>query len=254
MSKPTVAIFDFACCEGCQLQIVNLEEELVDLISVVQPVEWREAMSEKHEGTVDIGIVEGSITRPEDEARLKKIRERCKVLIALGACATTGGVNKLKNRFPMDEVRREVYGEAADMPHLSTYPTKAVTEVVPVDYRVEGCPIHPPEFTYIVRCLAMGAEPVIPNYPVCVECKMRGNVCRFEYGELCLGPITRAGCDACCPSSGAWCFGCRGLVDDPNLNAAQDILAKYGKTVDDLKKRMVLFNHGQEPTENDTDS
>jgi len=248
MSKPTVAIFDFACCEGCQLQIVNLEEELLDLISVVRPVEWREAMSEKTDGGFDIGIVEGSITRPQDEERVKEIRKRCKILIALGACATIGGVNKLKNRFDMEEVRRVVYGDAADMPHLTTYPTKAVGEVVKVDYRVEGCPINPKEFVYIVRCLATGVEPVIPNYPVCVECKMRENGCRFEYGEICLGPITRAGCDACCPSSGAWCFGCRGFVDDPNVNAAKDVLEKYGKTIEELKSRMWLFNYGQEPT------
>jgi len=250
MSKPTVAIFDFACCEGCQLQIVNLEEELLDLISVVQPVEWREAISDKADGDFDIAIVEGSITRPEDEERLREIRSRCKVLIALGACATMGGVNKLKNKFSMADVRECVYGDDADMPHLNTAPTKSVSEVVKVDYRVEGCPINAEEFTYIVRTLAMGADPVIPNYPVCVECKMRENVCRFEYGELCLGPITRAGCNACCPSSGAWCFGCRGFVDDPNVNAAKDVLDKYGLTIDDLKSRMELFNYGQEPAQN----
>ncbi|NOY80654.1 MAG: cytochrome B [Kiritimatiellaeota bacterium] len=250
MSKPTVAIFDFACCEGCQLQIVNLEEELLDLISVVQPVEWREAMSDKADGDFDIAIVEGSITRPEDEDRVREIRKRCKILIALGACATFGGVNKLKNKFTMDDVRKCVYGDAADMPHLSTAPTKSVCEVVQVDYRVEGCPIDAGEFTYIVRCLAMGTDPVIPSYPVCVECKLRENVCRFEYGELCLGPVTRAGCNACCPSAGAWCFGCRGFVDDPNVNAAKDVLEKYGLTIEDLNSRMELFNYGQEPAEN----
>ena len=131
MSKPRVAVFDFACCEGCQLQIVNLEEELLDLISVVEPVEWREAMTE-HSDIYDIAIIEGSITRPEDEERLKKIRQQAKVLIALGACATIGGVNKLKNRFAMDDVKQCVYGLAAGMPHLNTMPTKSVAEVVPV--------------------------------------------------------------------------------------------------------------------------
>lgn len=246
MSKPRVAIFDFACCEGCQLQIVNLEEELLDLLTIVTPVEWREAMSEQSED-YDIAIVEGSITRPEDEERVKKIRARAKILIALGACATMGGVNKLKNQFDMNEVRKIVYGKDGQMPHLGTAPTKAVGDVVKVDYMVHGCPINNKEFTYIVRCLVMGKKPVVPNYPVCVECKMRGNICRYEYNEVCLGVITRAGCGAPCPSAGFWCFGCRGLVDDPNVQAARDVMDKYGKTVDDLKDRLELFNR-QEPT------
>lgn len=248
MAKPRVAIFDFACCEGCQLQIVNMEEELLDLISVVDPVEWREAMSEKSED-YDIAIIEGSITREEDEERLKQIREKADILVALGACATFGGVNKLKNNFDLDEVRQCVYGADGKKPHLQTAPAKGVKEVVKVDYEIEGCPINEQEFTYVVRCLARGVEPVIPDYPVCVECKMRGNVCRYEYGEICLGPIIRAGCNAPCPSAGFWCFGCRGFIDDPNVNAAKDIMDTYGLTVEDLKSKMRLFNSKQEATD-----
>jgi len=247
MSGPRVAIFDFACCEGCQLQIVNMEEELLDLISVVEPVEWREAMSD-HSDVYDIAIVEGSITRPEDEERLKEIRTHANVLVALGACATTGGVNKLKNKFDISDVKRCVYGDAADMAHLDTAPTKALDEVVRVDYKVHGCPINNKEFAHIVRCLLMGKKPVIPTYPVCVECKMRGNTCRYEYDEICLGPITRAGCEAKCPSGGLWCFGCRGYVDNPNVNAAKDIMKQYGKTIADLRGRMLLFGSKQEYT------
>jgi coenzyme F420-reducing hydrogenase gamma subunit len=213
----------------------------------VEPVEWREAMSDKSE-EFDIAIVEGSITRPIDEERLKEIREKAKVLVAIGSCATTGGVNKLKNNFDMDEVKKIVYGAAADMPHLDTAPTKAASEVVKVDYEVQGCPMHRKEFTYIVRCLALGKEPFIPNYPVCVECKQKENVCRYEYNEICLGVITRAGCEARCPSAGFWCYGCRGYVDDPNVNAARDVMEKYGKTIEDLKSRMLLFGSKQEHT------
>lgn len=245
MSKPRVAIFDFACCEGCQLQIVNLEEEILDLISLVEPVEWREAMSEQSE-EYDIAFIEGSITREEDEERLKKIREKAGFLVALGACATTGGVNKIKNRFEMKDVRKCVYGEHADDPHLNTYPAKSVGEVVKVDYNIHGCPIENAEFGYVVRCVAQGKTPEQPNYPVCVECKLRENACRFEFGEICLGPITRAGCNATCPSAGAWCFGCRGTVDNPNVNAAGDVLEKYGKTVEDLQLKIGLFNQEKE--------
>lgn len=247
MSKPKVAIFDFACCEGCQLQIVNMEEEILDLISLVEPVEWREAMSEQSD-EYDIAIIEGSITRPEDEERLKQIREKAKVLIALGACATIGGVNKLKNNFGMDDVKECVYGDSAKMAHLDTYPTKACDEIVKVDFCVHGCPINNKEFAYIVRSIALGKTPFVPNFPVCVECKMKGNVCRFEYGEICLGPITRAGCEAKCPSGGLWCYGCRGFVDDPNVNAAKDVMEEYGKTIDDLRSRMLLYNSKQEQT------
>jgi coenzyme F420-reducing hydrogenase gamma subunit len=246
--KPRVAIFDFACCEGCQLQFVNLEEEILDLIGAVDVVEWREAMSEQsHE--YDIAIIEGSITRPEDEGKIELIRSRAKVLIALGACATIGGVNKLKNNFDLAEVKKCVYGKDAGMPHLETGMTKAVDEVVKVDYKIHGCPIDRKEFTYIIRSLLLGKKPEIPDYPVCVECKMKENMCLWEVGEICLGPITRAGCGARCPSSEFRCFGCRGYVDKPNVPAAREVMAKYGLTVEQLKSKLVLFGSKQRPTD-----
>ncbi len=240
MSKPRLALFDFACCEGCQLQIVNMEEEILDLISVVHPVQWREAMSEQSE-EYDIAVIEGSITRPEDEERLRRIRERSRFLIALGSCAATGGINNLKNQLNLKEAQRIVYGDAADMPHLDTDSTKSVDEVVLVDFKVLGCPIDKQEFAYIVRCLVLGKTPEIPTYPICVECKLQENTCRYEHGEICLGPITRAGCGARCPSEATWCFGCRGLSDEPNVYAAREVMDKYRKTPSDLEERMALF-------------
>lgn len=248
MSKPRIAIFDFACCEGCQLQFVNMEEELLDLLGVADVVEWREAMSEQSD-EYDIAIIEGSITRLEDEERLKLIRSRAKILIALGACATIGGVNKLKNNFDdLDEVKKCVYGKDAKKPHLATQPTKSVAEVVDVDFCVHGCPIDRKEFTYIVRSLVMGKTPEIPDYPVCVECKANGNPCLWDEGQVCLGPIIRAGCGARCPSNGFRCFGCRGYVDNPNVEAAKDVIDKFNLNLDDLKTKMVLFGSRQEPT------
>jgi len=247
MSKPRIAIFDFACCEGCQLQIVNLEEEILDLLGGAHVVEWREALSEQSE-EYDIAIIEGSITRPEDEERIKEIRAKATILIALGACATFGGINKLKNKFDLNEVRQCVYGSDGDKPHLDTALTKAVDEVVEVDFKVEGCPIDRKEFTYIVRCLLMGKTPDIPLYPVCVECKSNGNPCVWEQGQVCLGPVIKAGCGARCPSNGFRCFGCRGYVDDPNIDAAQDVIEKYDLDVDTLKLKMTLFGSQQEPT------
>lgn len=241
MTKPRVAIFDFACCEGCQLQIVNLEEEILDLINVVDVVEWREAMSEQSHN-YDIAIIEGSITREEDAKRLEVIRSRAKILIALGSCATIGGINKIKNNFDLKEVRQCVYGKDSQMPHLNTERTRAVDEVVQVDYYIHGCPINGTEFAQIMRALLLGKKPFVPNYPVCVECKARETICRYEYNEICLGPIIRAGCNAPCPAAGFRCFGCRGMVDHPNVEAAQEVMDTYHLTVDDLKQKMVLFN------------
>ena len=245
MSKPRVAIFDFACCEGCQLQIVNLEEELLDLLTIVTPVEWREAMSERSD-TYDVAIVEGSVTRPDDAERLRQIRARAGTLVALGACATIGGVNRIKNRFNLAEAGRCVYGEAACLPHLQMAKTRVLHEIVKVDYMIHGCPIDGCEFASAVRALVRGQAPFVPSYPVCVECKRKGIVCRYEYNEICLGPVTRAGCGARCPSKGAWCFGCRGLVDDPNVQAAREVMEFYHKTAADLQDRLDLFNAERE--------
>ncbi|MHC4186841.1 MAG: NADH-quinone oxidoreductase subunit B family protein [Planctomycetota bacterium] len=247
MPKPKVAIFDFSCCEGCQLQIINLEEELLNLIGAIEVVEWREAMSEQS-SEYDIAIIEGSVTKAEDEERLKKIRNKAKILIALGACATIGGINKLKNNFDLSEVTEYVYGEHAGNKIVQTIPTKAVDEVVQVDYKIHGCPIHRPEFISIIRSLLIGKKPEIPEWPVCVQCKAKGNPCLWDYGQICLGPIIRAGCEARCPSAGFRCFGCRGYIDEPNINAAKDVIEKYDLSIEMLKGKMTLFGTGQEPT------
>jgi coenzyme F420-reducing hydrogenase gamma subunit len=246
MKRPRVAIFDFAGCEGCQLQIVNMEEEILDLLTVIDPVQWREAMSESSDA-FDVAIVEGSITRPADEQRLRDIRATATTLVALGACATTGGVNALKNRFDMDEVRRCVYGDRAGMAHLETAPARALHDVVEVDVEIHGCPIDAAEFASVLKALLTGRRPARPADPVCVECKRRETVCRYAYGEICLGPITRAGCHAWCPANGVACFGCRGWVDRPNLSAAQAAVREHGLSEDDLREKMALFGSAQEP-------
>jgi coenzyme F420-reducing hydrogenase gamma subunit len=217
-----------------------MEQDILQLLSVVDVVEWREGISDQSD-RYDIAIVEGSVTRPEDEERLRVIRERADVLIALGACAVTGGINKLKNLFTNDEVRSCVYGEAGGMPHLQTDAVRSLDEVVEVDVQVPGCPIDAGELSHVVRSLLVGKQPIIPSYPVCVECKMNENGCRFDHGEVCLGPVTRAGCNARCPSNGTWCFGCRGLVDEANLPAAREIMQRHGRTFEDLAGRMLLF-------------
>lgn len=242
--KPKVAFFDFASCEGCQLQVVNLEEKILDLIEVVEVVSFREAMKE-HSDEYDIAFIEGSIMRPMDEERLKKIRKNAKILVALGACACIGGINRLRNEWPVEEVKKEVYGDAniEGNKFFDAFPTKAVDEVVDVDFYIPGCPINKVEFAKVVSHLAIGKTPRLPTYPVCVECKKNENICVFELGKFCMGPITRAGCNAICPTYGDGCEGCRGYLDDPKMQQQKDVLRKYGVKFDDMMKRFNMFNY-----------
>ena len=240
MSKPKIAFFDFTCCEGCQLDTLNIDgEALVELLDAVDIVEFREVMSEKAD-SVDIAFVEGSITRESEIPRLKDIRERSKIVIALGACAHIGGINCLKNHLAMEEAQSIVYGEDAET--YDTIATRPIDAVVPVDYVVPGCPINTTELLRTIKELLLGKTPELPNYPVCVECKMAGNICVFELGKTCLGPVTRAGCNAICVTAGRHCWGCRGLVDDPNLDAQKDVLEKYGLSVEEVLEKFKIYN------------
>lgn len=226
IAQPRIAFFDFAGCEGDQLQVANLEEVILDLVRHVEIAAFREAVT-GDEPPYDIAFVEGSITRPEDEDRLRGIREQSKLLIALGACAATGGVNCLKSLLGADEYRELVYGEQASL--FNTYQTRPLSAVVKVDAELHGCPVDRTEMLRVVKDLLLGKQPFIPDYPVCVECKQQGNVCRLHLGQPCLGIITRAGCNACCVSEGATCWGCRGLAPEANLVAARHaLLVQHG--------------------------
>jgi coenzyme F420-reducing hydrogenase gamma subunit len=244
--KPRVAFFDFSSCEGCQLEAINLTgEELLDLVSAVDIVNFREAKTER-EDNYDIAFVEGSVTRESEIPRLQKIRNQAKILVAFGACACIGGVNCLKNHLSMDEVKEIVYGQ--DAKYYDTIPARPINAVVPVDYYVRGCPSQTAELVKVVKALLLGKKPDIPNHPVCVECKMADNVCVFERAMTCLGPVTRAGCGAICVTSGRFCWGCRGLVDEPNTDSEKSILQKYGLTVDQVVEKFKVYNTYAEVT------
>ena len=242
--KPRVAFFDFACCEGCQLTVVQLEEGLLDVVKHVDIVTFREAMTEKSDD-YDVAFVEGSITRPADIPRIEKIRERAKVLVALGACATLGGVNCLKNRFPMEEAMEVVYGK--DAGYFETFPARPVDAVVQVDYYIHGCPINPNEFLKVFHSILQGRPYAVPDRPVCVECRLKENVCLLEKGLTCMGPVTRAGCEALCPSHGTYCFGCRGLVSEPNRDSESHLLQIHGLTPEEVAGRFDIYTHGGYP-------
>lgn len=239
--KPRVAFFDFASCEGCQLTVVQLEEKLVDVISLVDIVTFREAMTEKSD-EYDVAFVEGSVTRQADVDRIEAIRRTAKVLVAMGACAATGGVNCMKNQFSMDDAMGTVYGQDAGF--FDTFPARPVDAVVTVDYYLHGCPINPTEFLSVFHAILQGRPAPPPDHPVCVECRLRENVCLLQKGLTCMGPVTRAGCEAICPSNGYYCFGCRGLVSEPNRESESELLAKYGLTPEGVAGRFGIYAHG----------
>jgi len=240
MAKPKVAFFDFACCEGCQLCALDLTpEQLLDLVGAVDIVEFREAISEKAENGYDVALVEGSLTRESDIPRLQKIRDTASILVAFGACAHIGGINAIKNFQLKEEYQQEVY--PSDPTKYETAEARAISEVVQVDAFIPGCPIDTGEFVRVVKNLVLGKKPDIPDYPVCVECKQKENVCAYEKGMHCLGPVIRAGCGARCPSNGFYCFGCRGLITEPNVNSQQDIMQKYDLTFEQMKDKFKLF-------------
>ncbi len=238
--KPRVGFFDFASCEGCQLTVLNLENELLDLVELMEIVEFREISSETG-GELDIAFVEGSICRPGDVRRLRAIRRRSRLLVALGACADTAGVNALICDRQQEELVREVYGDDPDLVPAAGYP-RPLSAYVQVDARVPGCPIDGQEFLAILQALLIGRQPELPGFAVCAECKLAELPCTFERGIVCLGPITRAGCNAHCVAEGDRCRGCRGMVDEPRSGPYYRILEKYGLDIEGIREQLRTFN------------
>jgi coenzyme F420-reducing hydrogenase gamma subunit len=236
--KPKVAFFDFTCCEGCQLTVVDSLQTHPELLDAVDIVEFREAMSEKADA-YDIAFIEGSCSRASDEDRLRDIRERAGIVVALGACAHLGGVNAIRNRHNLDDVRHYVYSSYADW--FDVYEARAISKVIDVDAVIPGCPIDRNEFLSVVKALLQGRSPQPPDYPVCIECKLDENVCLYERGEVCLGPITRAGCKAICPHYGASCVGCRGLIPFPKIDSLKQVLADHGLDPHEIDARLTLY-------------
>jgi len=239
-TKPKIAFFDFSSCEGCQLTVVDALQTHLGLLDLVEIVQFREAMTEKGDN-YQIAFVEGSCTRESDEARLCAIREQAAVVVALGACAHLGGVNSMKNRWPIEQVQTYVYG-AHGRDLYESYPARPIAAVIPVDYVVPGCPIDRFEFLQIVQQLIQGRKPRLPDYPLCVECKLAENACLNKLGRPCLGPITRAGCQAVCPHYGDGCEACRGFAPEANFAAMREILRGHGLSDVEIDARFTMFN------------
>jgi sulfhydrogenase subunit delta len=237
-AKPTVAFFDFTGCEGCQLTVIDALQTHAELLDAVEIVNFREALSEKSDH-YQIAFVEGSCTRKSDEARLLSIREQAGILVALGACAHIGGVNAIRKGMDMQEVRRLVYRDFAET--FETADARPVEEIVEVDAVLPGCPIDREEFVRILKTLLQGRRPQPPSYPICMECKLKEVTCLFTLGKACLGPVTRAGCGAICPSFGMPCEGCRGLIPSPNLASLREVFGEYEFDEQLYQERMRTF-------------
>jgi len=234
--RPRIGVFDFTGCEGCELQLANKEETLPAFLNAIEVVNFREVSSVRNDH-YDVALIEGAITRADEVERLKDIRDRAAVLVALGSCACFGGVCRLKNAYDLEAANREVYGNKPK----DTLPARSAKEVVPVDLEIPGCPVSKAEVERIVQHVVWDLNYRFPVYPVCVECKQRYSVCMFEKGHLCLGPITRGGCNAPCPSSGLGCWGCRGPAADPNYEEFFAMAKERGFSEEEIAERMNFF-------------
>lgn len=239
--KPKIAVFDFTSCEGCALQLINKEETLPDFLKAVEIVNFREASSAAGDD-YDVALIEGAISRNDEVKRLKKIREKAKILVALGSCACFGGVNLHKNQTDVKSANKEVYGSDPK----ETLWVKSVKEIVSVDLEIPGCPVSKSEVESIVQHLIWGAPFSFPVYPVCVDCKQRFTSCLMEKNRLCLGPVTRGGCNAPCPAGGLGCWGCRGPATDPNYPSFFAIVEQKGFSEVELNERLSFFGAFQE--------
>jgi coenzyme F420-reducing hydrogenase gamma subunit len=218
MSLPTLAVFKFASCDGCQLSILDVEDLLLDVAGAVDIVNFPEASSRVKPGPYDIGLVEGSITTEHDRQRLVEIRRQCGILVAIGACATTGGIQALRNAADVDEMASLVYQHPEYFEVLKD--STSIADNVPVDLEVPGCPVNGRGLVNILVAVLAGRRPDLPKHSVCVECKRAGITCVVvSKGMPCLGPITSAGCGALCPGYHRGCFGCFGPAETVNARS-----------------------------------
>jgi len=239
--KPRIAVFKFASCDGCQLQFLNVEDELLALTEAVDIAYFPEARSREQRGPYDITFVEGSITTPQDARRIIKVREDSRYLITIGACATAGGIQALRNWGTIEDYKRIVYPSPEFISTLST--STPISEHVHVDFEIWGCPIDKRQLLAVVRALLSGAAPALPTHSVCMECKRSGAVCVVvAHGQACLGPVTRTGCGAICPSMHRGCYGCFGPADDPNMASFAALLRQQGLSRDEAVRRLRGIN------------
>ena len=244
--KPKLAVWKFASCDGCQLSLLDLEDELLALADAVELAEFREATSSTVEGPYDLSLVEGSITTAHDAERIRAVREASKAVVTIGACATAGGVQALRNFADVDEFVAAVY---ASPEYISTLATSTpISAHIPVDFELHGCPVNKHQLLEVVTAFLHGRKPGIASTSVCTECKRRGVVCvTVAHGTPCLGPVTHAGCGALCPAYNRGCYGCFGPMETPNTAALVPLLRNLGLTERGVERVFRTFNAEAQP-------
>ena len=239
--RPTLAVFKFASCDGCQLQLLDAQGQLLALAAEVDIVHFLEARSRILPGPYDVGLVEGSISTPADLERIHEIRRQCRFLVTIGACATAGGIQALRNWSHIDDFVGAVYATPAYIETLAT--STAIADHVPVDFELRGCPIDTGQLVELVTAVLVGRRPRVPTVSVCVECKERGTVCvAVAKGIACLGPVTQAGCGAICPAHDRECFGCYGPAEQPNLVSLTGFYERRGESREHLARLVSSHN------------
>jgi sulfhydrogenase subunit delta len=243
--KPRLAVWKFASCDGCQLSLLDCEDELLAVAGAIDIAYFPEATRGEISGRYDISLVEGSVTTQHDAERIQDVRARSKVLITIGACATAGGIQALKNFADVKDFISAVYAHPEYIHTLAT--STAISAHVKVDFELRGCPINKAQLVELISAYVAGRKPVTPAHSVCVECKLRNNVCvMVAHGKSCLGPVTHAGCGALCPSYDRGCYGCYGPKETPNTVALSRQMALLGMSETDLKRVYSTFNVNSE--------
>jgi coenzyme F420-reducing hydrogenase gamma subunit len=239
--KPTLAVWKFASCDGCQLSLLDCEDELLAVADAVTIANFPEASRAVIEGPYDVSLVEGSITTPHDVERIQRVREQSGLLVTIGACATAGGIQALRNYQDVGELVSVVYAHPDYIDTLAT--STPIADHVKVDLELRGCPVDKHQLLEVLNALLNGRRPVIASHAVCVECKMRGTVCvMVAHGTPCLGPVTHAGCNALCPSYNRGCFGCFGPSDSAQPESLAPALSHTGASPDELARLYSTFN------------
>jgi sulfhydrogenase subunit delta len=240
-AKPKLAVWKFASCDGCQLTLLDLEDELLAIADAVELADFREATSRFVEGPYDLSLVEGSVTTPHDAARIQQVRAASRALVTIGACATAGGVQALRNFADVNEFVSAVYASPEFISTLET--STPISAHVRVDFELHGCPIDKSQLVEVVTAFLHGRKPGISSASVCTECKRRGNVCvTVAHGTPCLGPVTHAGCGALCPSYNRGCYGCFGPMETPNTGSLIPLLRRLGQSDVDVERVFRTFN------------
>jgi coenzyme F420-reducing hydrogenase gamma subunit len=240
--KPKLAVWKFASCDGCQLTLLDCEDELLAIADRVEIAFFPEASSVAVEGPYDLSLVEGSITTAADVTRILEVRRASTHLVTIGACATAGGVQALRNFRDAGEMRTLVYAKPEYVDSLDT--STPISAHVPVDFELQGCPIDKGQLLEVISAFLNGRRPNVPAHSVCLECKLRGNVCVMVLGTPCLGPITHAGCGALCPSFARGCYGCFGPMETPNARSLGRAFLARGMPRRDLLRVLRTFNAG----------